>query len=75
MAACILTVALDTPLTRCFDYRWPSPAGAQQQDGPQVGPQVGQLVLVPFGRREVVFETGAKPAPSVVGLPASAPQT
>jgi primosomal protein N' (replication factor Y) len=44
--ACILTVALDTPLTSCFDYRWPCARGAE--------PQVGQLVLVSFGRREVV---------------------
>ncbi|WP_426192255.1 primosomal protein N' [Massilia sp. DWR3-1-1] len=44
--ACILTVALDTPLTSCFDYRWPCARGAE--------PQAGQLVLVSFGRREVV---------------------
>lgn len=39
----ILQIALDTPLYACFDYRW---AGER--------PQVGQLALVPFGRREVV---------------------
>ncbi|MBS0309481.1 MAG: primosomal protein N' [Proteobacteria bacterium] len=42
----ILKVALDTPLDRVFDYRWPV---SQKQV-----PQPGQLVLVPFGRREVV---------------------
>lgn len=44
----ILKVALDTPLDRCFDYRW---IGADAND---VVPQAGQLVLVPFARREVV---------------------
>jgi len=39
----ILQIALDTPLYACFDYRWPGEL-----------PQVGQLALVPFGRREVV---------------------
>jgi primosomal protein N' (replication factor Y) (superfamily II helicase) len=42
----ILNIALDTPLDRYFDYRWSGPADAAL-------PQVGQLVLVPFGRREV----------------------
>ena len=46
MAYCILTVALDTPLTSFFDYRWPCQSGAE--------PLVGQLVLVTFARREVV---------------------
>jgi len=46
MAYCILHIALDTPLTSCFDYRWPCAAGAE--------PLPGQLALVPFGRREVV---------------------
>ena len=46
MDFCILSVALDTPLTSCFDYRWPC-APAEQ-------PSPGQLVLVTFGRREVV---------------------
>lgn len=48
MEHCILKVALDTPLDFCFDYRWMGEltgAGA---------PLVGQLVLVPFGRREVM---------------------
>lgn len=40
----ILKVALDTPLDTCFDYRWTG--------GEEVRP--GQLVLVPFGRREEV---------------------
>ncbi|GIZ51703.1 primosomal protein N' [Noviherbaspirillum aridicola] len=39
-----LTVALDTPLDTCFDYRW--------QGGGD--PQPGQLALVPFGRREEI---------------------
>lgn len=48
MEHCILRVALDTPLDFCFDYRWPlAEAG-------QVLPLAGQLVLVPFGRREVL---------------------
>jgi len=45
---CILTVALDTPLDSCFDYRWPLAEGAACL------PQAGQLAIVPFGRREVV---------------------
>ncbi|NHZ64027.1 primosomal protein N' [Massilia genomosp. 1] len=46
MAYCILNIALDTPLTSCFDYRWPCTPGDE--------PRVGQLALVSFGRREVV---------------------
>ncbi|MDL2356293.1 MAG: DEAD/DEAH box helicase, partial [Pseudomonadota bacterium] len=46
MAYCILTIALDTPLNSCFDYRWPCADGAE--------PLAGQLALVSFGRREVV---------------------
>ena len=46
MAFCILTIALDTPLNSCFDYRWPCAPGAE--------PLAGQLALVSFGRREVV---------------------
>jgi primosomal protein N' (replication factor Y) len=46
MAYCILTIALDTPLNSCFDYRWPCAPGAE--------PLAGQLALVSFGRREVV---------------------
>jgi primosomal protein N' (replication factor Y) len=45
---CILKVALDTPLDFCFDYAWV----AAESDTPL--PQVGQLTLVPFGRREAV---------------------
>ncbi len=46
MEQCILNVALDTPVGSVFDYRWQLTDGAPN-------PQVGQLVLVPFGRREV----------------------
>jgi primosomal protein N' (replication factor Y) len=46
MTFCILTIALDTPLNSCFDYRWPCQPGAE--------PLAGQLALVSFGRREVV---------------------
>ncbi|HEY8608670.1 MAG TPA: primosomal protein N' [Noviherbaspirillum sp.] len=48
-----LTVALDTPLATCFDYRW--------QGEERAAP--GQLVLVPFGRRQevgVVVGVGAR---------------
>ncbi len=48
MKPLFLNVALDTPLDTCFDYRW---NGAGETD--EV-PQAGQLVLVPFGRRQVV---------------------
>lgn len=47
MEHCILKVALDTPLDRCFDYLW-----SLEADAPR--PLPGQLVLVPFGRREVM---------------------
>jgi len=43
---CILQIALDTPLDSVFDYRWPCE--------PDTEPQVGQLALVNFGRREAV---------------------
>jgi primosomal protein N' (replication factor Y) len=46
LAHCILRIALDTPLNSVFDYGWPHEEGAT--------PQVGQLALVSFGRREVV---------------------
>jgi primosomal protein N' (replication factor Y) len=46
LAHCILRIALDTPLNSVFDYGWP-----HEEDAP---PQVGQLALVSFGRREVV---------------------
>lgn len=46
MTFCILTVALDTPLNSCFDYRWPCAPGAE--------PLPGQLAQVSFGHREVV---------------------
>ena len=41
-----LTLALDTPLDRSFDYRWTASDDA-------VLPQVGQIALVPFGRQEL----------------------
>ncbi|ASU37276.1 primosomal protein N' [Herbaspirillum sp. meg3] len=44
----ILQIALDTPLDRIFDYRWRASAVAGETE-----PQVGQLAIVPFGRREV----------------------
>lgn len=47
MEHCILKVALDTPLDFCFDYLWSLEPGAPR-------PLRGQLVLVPFGRREVM---------------------
>jgi primosomal protein N' (replication factor Y) len=46
MTSCILTIALDTPLNSCFDYRWPCAPGAE--------PLPGQLAQVSFSRREVV---------------------
>nr|WP_315485805.1 primosomal protein N' [uncultured Undibacterium sp.] len=41
-----LTIALDTPLDRLFDYRW------LPEDGCPV-PEIGQIALVPFGRQEI----------------------
>jgi primosomal protein N' (replication factor Y) len=41
----ILKVALDTPLDFLFDYGWTVEEGAPE-------PQIGQFVVVPFGRRE-----------------------
>ena len=46
LAHCILEVVLDTPLNSNFDYRWPCQPGEE--------PLPGQLVLVPFARREVM---------------------
>ncbi|MCS0585195.1 primosomal protein N' [Massilia pinisoli] len=46
MSHCILQIALDTPLDSLFDYRWVCEPGSE--------PQVGQLALVNFGRREAV---------------------
>lgn len=43
----ILQIALDTPLDLCFDYRWQGMPGSTL-------PLVGQLALVPFGRREAI---------------------
>ncbi|HTH44426.1 MAG TPA: primosomal protein N' [Oxalicibacterium sp.] len=50
MEHCILKVALDTPLDVCFDYVWQ----AGTEAGGETVPLAGQLVLVPFGRREVI---------------------
>jgi primosomal protein N' (replication factor Y) len=50
LAHCILQIALDTPLDSLFDYRWPNAPGSASG----AEPQVGQLALVPFGRREAV---------------------
>jgi primosomal protein N' (replication factor Y) len=46
LSHCILQIALDTPLDSLFDYRWVCDPGSE--------PQVGQLALVNFGRREAV---------------------
>jgi primosomal protein N' (replication factor Y) (superfamily II helicase) len=46
LSHCILQIALDTPLDSLFDYRWACEPGTE--------PQVGQLALVNFGRREAV---------------------
>lgn len=48
MRACILQLAIDAPLDLSFDYRW-----SAQQEG-ELLPQIGQLAIVPFGKREVV---------------------
>ena len=52
----ILKVALDTPLDACFDYVWTEPAADEGEDAGRecAVPLPGQLVLVPFGQREVV---------------------
>jgi primosomal protein N' (replication factor Y) len=44
----ILKIALDAPLDILFDYQWIA-TGADE-----VVPELGQLVQVPFGRREVI---------------------
>ena len=48
MSCLFVQVVLDTPLDFCFDYRYPAELAIGQM------PQVGQLVLVPFGRRTEV---------------------
>ncbi len=48
MTGRIIKIALDSPLDMEFDYRWQAAAAGDPD------PQVGQLALVPFGRREVV---------------------
>ncbi len=47
MSGRIVKIALDSPLDTEFDYRWQPTANEPE-------PQVGQLALVPFGRREVI---------------------
>lgn len=49
MSDLIVQVVLDTPLDFCFDYRYPAALREVRM------PQVGQLVVVPFGKRT---ETG-----------------
>jgi len=44
----ILKIALDTPLDIAFDYRWSAPVADAAP------PMVGQLALVPFGRRQEI---------------------
>jgi primosomal protein N' (replication factor Y) len=44
----IVKIALDSPLDTEFDYRWQPASEADPE------PEVGQLALVPFGRREVI---------------------
>jgi primosomal protein N' (replication factor Y) len=43
----ILKVALDTPLHTVFDYRWRQASG-------EAPPEIGQLVMVSFGRRDTM---------------------
>ena len=47
MEQCILHIALDAPLDFSFDYRWSLGTPGS------VLPQIGQIAIVPFGRREV----------------------
>lgn len=47
MKQIILRIALDTPLDFCFDYAWQIACN-------EPCPEVGHLVVVPFGKREVV---------------------
>ena len=47
MEHCILQIAIDAPLDGLFDYRWPIDAEQACR------PEVGQIAIVPFGRREV----------------------
>ncbi len=43
-----MSVVLDAPLDTAFDYLWVAPSETEQ------APQPGQLVLVPFGRRQTI---------------------
>ncbi|MFZ6692370.1 primosomal protein N' [Undibacterium sp. SXout20W] len=54
-----LRIALDTPLDSLFDYRWEPPTRVvgdtdANESVPVISPQPGQLVVVPFGRQELV---------------------
>mgnify|MGYP004468945213 FL=1 len=48
MSCLFVQVVLDTPLDFCFDYRYPAELASVQS------PQIGQVVVVPFGRRTEV---------------------
>ena len=48
MSSRVLSVVLDAPLDTAFDYLWVASEEAEQV------PEPGQLVLVPFGRRQTV---------------------
>lgn len=43
-----MSVVLDAPLDTSFDYLWVAPSETEQ------APEPGQLVLVPFGRRQTI---------------------
>lgn len=48
MSTRVLSVVLDAPLDTAFDYVWVASSETDQ------APTLGQLVLVPFGRRQTV---------------------
>ena len=55
MSCLFVQVVLNTPLDFCFDYRYPVEPDSGRR------PQVGQLVVVPFGHRtEVGLIVGVK---------------
>jgi primosomal protein N' (replication factor Y) len=45
---CIVTVAIDTPLDKYFDYKW------KRTEAEEVPPTSGSLVVVPFAKKECV---------------------
>lgn len=55
MTDAIVKVVIDTPLDFCFDYLWPPEAMLEPSEEPRSlsAPLIGQLVLLPFGRRTV----------------------